>query len=276
MLRHCVNRRNGADLVGYRFVSEARFIEQQLQLPAVEVGDSERLYKSCVFAGLQSLSRRKDLNLLKGRLSWQTYCDTAAQNVLAPFNIQMWRNISRRFQCGFTLFIVVSILFSDCCITEHIQDIQYIRSTTKNGQKKKSRSHKSRKDQLIINKISAINLTVTLLDITWKYHIQTLQTTMRSHLIAGSSTVNSPPMLHRGLCGGRCNSRPRLLDRNHFQAKRQAQRSGHGDAETLCKEALLLNFTVNTKYQTVNTATWNTWPNGSSRPDTPLMILITM
>lgn len=43
---------SGGHLVGHGFVFESRFIQQQLQLPAVEVGDSQRLNKSCVFASL--------------------------------------------------------------------------------------------------------------------------------------------------------------------------------------------------------------------------------
>lgn len=47
-----LKRQVGGHLVGYRFVFEAGFIQQQLQLSAVEVGDSQRLNKSGVFASL--------------------------------------------------------------------------------------------------------------------------------------------------------------------------------------------------------------------------------
>lgn len=40
------------DLVGYRFVFETRFIQKQLQLPAIEVGDSQGLNQSSIFASL--------------------------------------------------------------------------------------------------------------------------------------------------------------------------------------------------------------------------------
>lgn len=45
------------NLVGHRLVFEAGFVQQQLQLSAVEVGDSQRLHQPCVFARLQSLPR---------------------------------------------------------------------------------------------------------------------------------------------------------------------------------------------------------------------------
>lgn len=40
----------------------------------------------------------------------------------------------------------------------------------------------------------------------------------RSRAMAGAS-ICVPPMLHTGLCGGRCSFHPGLLDRTHFQAK---------------------------------------------------------
>lgn len=42
-------------LVGHRFVFEAGFIQQKLQLSSVEVRDPEGLHQAGIFASLQSL-----------------------------------------------------------------------------------------------------------------------------------------------------------------------------------------------------------------------------
>lgn len=57
-------------LVGHRLVLEARFIQQKLQLSAVEVWDPEGLHQASIYTGLQSLWRRKTDRDLSLQIDW--------------------------------------------------------------------------------------------------------------------------------------------------------------------------------------------------------------